>query len=85
MAAAGIIPGGTLNNLEFAGKFVHWEEHVSYLKKVLLCDAQTSGGLLVAIPLRFAEDFLSRLSEKGKRGVIIGKIKSQGSGIITVN
>ncbi len=45
MAAAGIIPGGTLNNLEFSEKFVTWNESVSYLRKVLLCDAQTSGGI----------------------------------------
>ncbi|MFA4863592.1 MAG: selenide, water dikinase SelD [Bacteroidales bacterium] len=84
MAAANIIPGGTLNNLEFAEKFVIWDEKVSYLRKVLLCDAQTSGGLLIALPERYAEDFLHRMDESGITAAIIGRITSQGTGLIRV-
>jgi selenide,water dikinase len=92
MAAAGIIPGGTLSNLEYAGNFVSWDEKISYIKKVLLCDAQTSGGLLIAIPERFVDDFLTRISEEGKRGLgdrekrgfVIGKILLNGKGLISV-
>lgn len=77
MAAAGIIPGGTVNNLEFAEKFVIWDEKVTYLREVLLCDAQTSGGLLIALPEKYAQDFLHRLAENGITGAIIGRIKPQ--------
>jgi cysteine desulfurase len=84
MAAAGVIPGGTLNNLEYAERFVVWDEKISYIKKVLLCDAQTSGGLLVCMPERYVPGFLDKLTEEGKRGVVIGKLVSNGSGMITV-
>jgi selenophosphate synthase len=84
MAAAGIIPGGTLNNLEYAEKFVVWDEKVTYLKKVLLCDAQTSGGLLVAISERYAQDFTHRLSKSGIIGAAIGRITENGTGLISV-
>jgi cysteine desulfurase len=73
LAAAGIIPGGTLNNLEYAEKFAVWDERISYIKKVLLCDAQTSGGLLVCMPESHADEFLQRLAESGVTGVVIGK------------
>jgi selenophosphate synthase len=84
LAAAGIIPGGTLNNLEYAEKFAVWDERVSYNKKVLLCDAQTSGGLLVCMPESHADEFLQKLDESGVTGVVIGKMLSEGTGLITV-
>ncbi len=84
MAAAGIVPGGTLNNLEFAEKFVVWDERVSYLKKVLLCDAQTSGGLLICMPESYADEFVQKLNKSGITGVIIGKMVSEGTGLINV-
>lgn len=84
MAAAGIIPGGTLNNLEYVDKFMVWDEKVSYLKRVLLCDAQTSGGLLICMPENHADNFIQKLAESGVTGVVIGKMLSDGTGIITV-
>jgi cysteine desulfurase NifS/selenium donor protein len=84
MAAAGAIPGGSLDNLDYANKFVHWDEKIGYIKKVLLCDAQTSGGLLVSMPEQYADNFLSKLAEKGKRGVVVGKILAKGTGQIIV-
>jgi cysteine desulfurase NifS/selenium donor protein len=84
MAAAGIIPGGTLNNLEYAEKFVTWDERISYIKKVLLCDAQTSGGLLVCMPESHADEFVQKLAENGVTGVKIGKMVSEGTGTISV-
>jgi cysteine desulfurase len=85
MAAAGIIPGGTLNNFEFAAKFAVWDEKVTYIKKVLLCDAQTSGGLLIALPERYSHDLMNKLTEKGINGDMIGKIISKGTGLINVD
>jgi selenium donor protein len=84
MAATNMIPGGTLNNLEFAEKFVVWDEKVTYLRKVLLCDAQTSGGLLIAIPERYAKDILQKLAGSDVQSATIGSITSRGSGLIKV-
>jgi cysteine desulfurase NifS/selenium donor protein len=84
MAAAGIVPGGTLNNLEYADRFVTWEERVSHIKKILLCDAQTSGGLLVCIPEKHADEFVQKLAKSGITGVVIGKMVSSGTGLILI-
>lgn len=44
----GCVPGGSKGNLEFAEAFVEWS-NVSDSQKILLADAQTSGGLLVCV------------------------------------
>jgi selenide,water dikinase len=84
MAGAGIIPGGTVSNIEFAEKFVIWDDKLTYIRKSLLCDAQTSGGLLIAIPESNAQDLVQKLAESGVNGVIIGKMLSPGKGVIRV-
>jgi cysteine desulfurase len=84
MASAGIIPGGTISNLEFVDKFVTWDEKVTYIRKILLCDAQTSGGLLIALPESYANNFLQRLNEGNVKGILIGKLSSKGPGLIRV-
>jgi cysteine desulfurase len=84
MAAAGSIPGGTLSNLEHAAKAVVWEDKISYLKKILLCDAQTSGGLLVSLPKTDAGEFIQALARRGVSGVNIGEILAKGNGLIHI-
>jgi selenophosphate synthase len=73
-----------MNNLDFAGRFVYWNENISQVKKCLLCDAQTSGGLLICIPERYAGEFVQKLAQNGVNGVAIGKMMSDGSGLIKV-
>jgi selenide, water dikinase len=44
------VAGGTRRNAEYAETFVQWGAGVSSERRVLLNDAMTSGGLLVAVP-----------------------------------
>jgi selenide,water dikinase len=46
-AEAGYVSGGTRRNLDWVTSHVSWGE-VDELERLLLADAQTSGGLLVA-------------------------------------
>jgi cysteine desulfurase NifS/selenium donor protein len=81
-AAAGAIPGGTLNNLDYVKDLIHFEAGVSRLMQLLLSDAQTSGGLLVSIPSGLAGDFLLDLHQNGiTEAAIIGKIEAGPSSI----
>ena len=45
---ADCIPAGSRDNLAFAGRFTRWNEATA-AQKALLTDAQTSGGLLLAV------------------------------------
>ena len=49
LAARGIVPGGTWRNLEGVADEVDWSAPVDAAWRFLLADAQTSGGLLMAV------------------------------------
>jgi selenophosphate synthase len=53
--------------------------------KLILCDAQTSGGLLISLPEENAEIFLKTLAENQVTGSVIGKITETGEGRIKVH
>lgn len=84
MAAAGAVPGGTLANRDHTAPFVNYNPEVSDLMKILLNDAQTSGGLLMAVPEEMADPLLHHLSLAGANGYLIGRISSTGNGRIFV-
>lgn len=53
------VPGGTKQNLRTAGPNVSFGGGVSEAMKLLLADAQTSGGLLCCVPERHLDEVLS--------------------------
>ncbi len=61
----GTVPAGTHNNYRFIREHVNWKGGVSEENRLLLCDAQTSGGLLIAVPEEKAEQLTSSLTKKG--------------------
>lgn len=72
-AVAGIIPGGTKNNLDWVSKDIIWKNDRSDIDKILSCDAQTSGGLLIAVNPNEADKLLDRLREQDVDAYIIGE------------
>ncbi len=62
--ASRAVSRGTLNNLRHAGEWVAWESDPDHDEQVLLCDAQTSGGLLIAVSVD-RKDALIRALEGG--------------------
>jgi selenium donor protein len=55
LAGDGVVPGGTRTNLELAGAYAEFGAALSDVDRLLACDAQTSGGLLAAVPEQTAE------------------------------
>ncbi len=85
LAAANMIPGGSINNLDYVNKKLIWGKSITPLDKLILCDAQTSGGLLLIIPAETANDLLSQLKADGiTDAAIIGKFLDRGEGMISV-
>jgi selenium donor protein len=85
MAAAEVVPGGTLDNLEHVSPFVDWSPGLSRVDRLLLADAQTSGGLLIAVPADREEALLETLRERGVEGSRrVGRFASRGPGRIRV-
>jgi selenium donor protein len=85
LAIAGAIPGGTHRNLDFYKEWIRWSTVLSETEKLMFCDAQTSGGLLVALPGKYIDQVLIELSLHGvENAVVIGHITEVGNGIINV-
>jgi selenide, water dikinase len=67
------IAGGTQRNRDWVSAWVDWAEEVEDERRWLLCDAMTSGGLLVAAP-----------EGSGAPGVRIGRVFEGAAGRIAV-
>lgn len=86
LAANNVVPGGTFNNLDFVSDVVVWGGNISQQEKIIFCDAQTSGGLLISVSAEFGNDLLKSLHDKGiLRAVKIGRVIKKGNGKIFVN
>ena len=64
LIAQDCIPGGTQQNLKTARAVTDWNKAPTSTK-LFLTDAQTSGGLLLAIPPRRLDEVLRLLSDTG--------------------
>ncbi|MEI8005681.1 MAG: selenide, water dikinase SelD [Bacteroidota bacterium] len=74
-AVAGMIPGGTKNNLDYVRGMLDVGPVVPEMTPLLLADAQTSGGLLLALPLLHAAEAMKELISAGiSSAAIIGNI-----------
>ncbi len=74
---AGAVPAGTLRNLTGFERRVHSE--VSRTDLTLLCDAQTSGGLLMAVSAAREARLTSLLDESGLFYAKIGSMSGSGA------
>jgi len=84
-AAAGILPGAMERNKESCGEHIIAAAALPQEMVDICYDAQTSGGLLIAIKQSDAEDFVKALHNKGVSvAAVIGKISGKGSGLVRV-
>ena len=71
----GIAPGGTHRNLESLDGVVDWHADITELTRILLADAQTSGGLLMSVSPGKLDALLDALADAGvETRAVIGKI-----------
>lgn len=84
LAEAGCVPGGTRRNRAAVETTTRWDPEVEETMRILLCDAQTSGGLLAAVPPGSAEDLALRWREAGYASAVIGEVLEEGEPRIEV-
>ncbi len=85
LAAAGFVSGGTRANTERMRGWAVLDPAVPAEIAVLLHDAQTSGGLLLAAPAAGAPALLSELRAQGLPAALIGDIVAGESGHVDVH
>lgn len=84
LAGEGVVPGGTKRNMKYL------EDKVSFIGesekyRLMLCDAQTSGGLLVSMNEKDAQEYIKRVEEYTfGYASIIGSIIPRGERAVIV-
>ncbi len=86
LARAGFIPGGTKSNLAYADPFCDWAGEFSEIDRLILADAQTSGGLLLAVPPANANRLVADLERRGAPArAVIGELVRGTPGRIQIS
>jgi selenide,water dikinase len=84
-AEQGVVPGRTADVIAWAADFATWradEPSETWLR--VLCDPQTSGGLLIACPADLADELALQLSNRSVPGARIGRCVAGEPGRIVV-
>jgi selenide,water dikinase len=80
----GVLPGGTRRNHEAACEITKWSDSVSQTDQYLMTDAQTSGGLLMAVDPEHADTLLQSLAAAGTLAqAVIGEIIPRDKHLVT--
>jgi selenide,water dikinase len=83
LVAQGAVPDGSHNNHRFLANWTDWQ-NVPREQQLVLADAQTSGGLLIAVAPERKASLAEALAQSGVLAADIGHIASGPAGRITV-
>ncbi|NEY21442.1 selenide, water dikinase SelD [Bacillus ginsengihumi] len=84
LAEKGAVPGGTKNNFSHLKGDVTFPKTMDQIDQWILCDAVTSGGLLIAVSDTEANDLLVALQKAGVQAGLIGEVVAENPGHISV-
>jgi selenide,water dikinase len=80
LIAQGVVSGGTRHNAETHAAFTTFDDAVPDAVRIGLSDAQTSGGLLIAVPPDRLATLLRELNDRSTLAAVVGEVRA-GSGI----
>jgi selenide,water dikinase len=84
-AEAGMFSGANERNSDYCSEYASFDDDVTREMKAILFDAQTSGGLLIALPEDQVEPALKKIIAGGDtQTCIIGKITEKSEGKISI-
>ncbi len=83
LIARDAVPGGTRENLAEHALFATYDDSVDAALRIVLSDAQTSGGLLIALPPANVDGLLRDLATLGTVRVI-GDVLADPPGTVVV-
>lgn len=84
LAEEGHAPGGTRRNLEFITPKTRWSDSLAEADRLLLCDAQTSGGLLISVAAAECDTLAGALQAEGHAAAVVGELRPGPAGEIEV-
>ncbi|MDO8746652.1 MAG: AIR synthase-related protein, partial [Thermodesulfovibrionales bacterium] len=71
-------PGGTRTNVRDYELYVTWGKGIPEVEKILMNDAQTSGGLLIFVPGDRKDKLVTALQKEGILAAHIGDVSEKG-------
>jgi selenide,water dikinase len=75
LVRGGVVPGGTRRNLEHVAPHTEWKGEFAEWERLLIADAQTSGGLLIALPEAAVAGLVGELVERGtSAAAVVGRM-----------
>jgi selenide,water dikinase len=81
----GVAPGGTHANWRFLNEWVQYDAGIDKTAQLVLCDAQTSGGLLVAVEPSKADALCAELRARGAPcAAVVGTLEAGRPGSMRV-
>ncbi len=83
LVAAGMVAGGTQRNHAFVSDVVDWGA-LPEEEQLLLADAQTSGGLLIAVAAERVATLVNALERRGTSAAVVGRTLSGPPGHIAI-
>ena len=84
LVGQGTVPGGSRRNLAYADTWTEWDPGVGELQRTAATDAQTSGGLLLAVAPARAAELVGRLRAGGDIGAVVGRLVDGAAGAVRV-
>jgi selenide, water dikinase len=85
LAKEGVVPGGSKSNHKWLIDDVHYEEDILPEEQLVLCDAITSGGLLVSLSEEEAGPYVEELHKRGlAHAAVVGRVTERKEKLIYV-
>jgi selenide,water dikinase len=80
----GLAPAGTYRNMKAADKLARWDPSLSLDDRLILCDAQTSGGLLFSVAQERVAALIRELEARSVLAAVVGDVLEAGEPFIEV-
>ena len=85
LAKQDIVPGGSKRNLSYAKQFTNFADSISQIERLMVADAQTSGGLLISLPEDNVNKFLEYYNSKSTIPAFqIGSVNTRKKSLINI-
>lgn len=84
LAEQDVIPGGSKKNHKWLSDSIEYSEAIDEIDQLILCDAVTSGGLLISVPGEEADSLQAELTKRNVTSAIIGEVTGEHPGKIKV-
>ncbi len=72
-----VVPGGTVDNSKNYSPYVRWGKDVTDTERILMNDAQTSGGLLIFVPSDKKDNLVEKLQKENILAAHLGDVAGE--------